>query len=81
MIVDKIISAGLLTIWQGRTIATGILLNIGVTFGFATVYRDSSFIQFHLDQLTSFRLPGLLIWTITSIPAGRLTGTIVNKPV
>jgi len=43
MIFDKIISSGRITIWQGRTIVNGILLNIGVTFGFEAVYRDSSF--------------------------------------
>ena len=49
-----------------------------MTFGFSAVYRDSSFRKFHLDEKTSVRLPGLLNWTYTQNPAGRLTGTIVN---
>jgi hypothetical protein len=48
---------------QGRTIANSHFLNISVTFGFAAVYRDSSFRQFHLDEITPVRLSGLLKWT------------------
>ena len=64
---------------QGRTIANSHLLKIGVTFGFAAVYQNSSFIHFHLEKIPSVRLPGLLnCTTCDKLHPDFKIGTIAN---
>jgi len=80
MIFNETISSRQPAICKAVLLLTTFIKNL-LDNWFSIVYRDKSFIQFHLDEITPIRLPGLLEKTKTLNPAGRLTGTIVNKPV